>query len=140
MADTLTPPPLAHLPDAGRPAPELGDPGTRGALTIHDKVIQRLATRAALDTAGVQRHSGGIDKLTGRDLPRVHVQIAGDRVRAGIDVAVAWAWPLPTVTADVQANVTHALTAWAGLHVDAVDVSVPAVVEPDAPTPQPRVR
>ena len=140
MADTPTPPPVAPIPDAPRPATTLGDPDARGTLTIHDKVVRRLASRAALDTAGVQRHGAGIDKITGRGLPRVHVQIAGDRVRAGVDIAVAWAWPLPTVAAAVQANVTHALTAWAGLHVDAVDVSVPSVVDPDAATPPPRVR
>ena len=105
------------------------DPGARGSLTIHDKVVKRLVTRAALDTAGVQRRTVGIDKLTGRDLPRVRVQVSGDRVRAGVDVAVAWSWPLAAVAADVQVNVTHALYAWAGLYVDAVDVSVPSVVD-----------
>jgi uncharacterized alkaline shock family protein YloU len=104
------------------------DPGTRGSLTIHDKVVRRLATRAALDTAGVQRQAAAIDKLTGRDLPRVHVQVSGDRVRAGVDIAVVWPSVLPTVAADVQRNVTHALYAWAGLYVDAVDVSVPSIV------------
>lgn len=116
------------------------DPGTRGRLTIGDKVVQRLAARAALDTAGVQHHSAGIDKITGRDLPRVRVQISGGRVRAGVDIAVAWPWPLATVAADVQANVTQALTTWAGLHVDAVDVSVPSIVDPDAPTTRRRVQ
>lgn len=105
-----------------------GDPGTRGTLTIHDKAIRRLATRAVLDTPGVQRQAATLDKLTGRELPRVHVQVSGDRARAGVDIAVAWASVLPTVAAEVQTNVTHALYAWAGLYVDAVDVSVPAVV------------
>lgn len=104
------------------------DPGTRGSLTIHDKVVRRLATRAALDTAGVARQAAAIDKLTGRDLPRVHVQVSGDRVRAGIDIAVAWPSVLPTVAAAVQRNVGHALHAFAGLQVDAVDVSVPSIV------------
>ncbi|WP_197379925.1 Asp23/Gls24 family envelope stress response protein [Mycolicibacterium mengxianglii] len=115
------------------------DPGNRGTLTIHDKVVKQLATRAVLETAGVERQSAGIDKLTGRALPRVHVQISGDRVRAGVDIAVAWAVPLATVAADVQANVTHALYNWAGLYVDAVDVSVPEVVNTD-PAVEPRVR
>jgi uncharacterized alkaline shock family protein YloU len=138
VADAPRPPSAVTQPP--RSASTVEDPGTRGSLTIHDKVVQRLATRAALDTAGVHRHGAGIDKITGRDLPRVHVQIAGDRVRAGVDIAVAWAWPQPTVAADVQANVTHAVSAWAGLHVDAVDVSIPEVIDPDAATPSPRVR
>jgi uncharacterized alkaline shock family protein YloU len=140
VADTMTPPAVQGGTEAARSAATLGDPGNRGALTVHDKVVERLASRAALETAGVHRHGAGIGKLTGRDLPRVHVQISGDRVRAGVHIAVAWAWPLPTVVADVQANVAHALTAWAGLHVDAVDVSVPAVVNPDDATPRPRVQ
>ena len=109
------------------------DPGTRGDLTVNDKVIERIAYRAALDAAGVQRHSGGMDKLTGRRLPRVHVQNAGGRVRANVDVAVIWPWPLPAVAADVQNRVHHALTTWAGLDVDAVDVAVPTIVDAEDP-------
>lgn len=113
-----------------------GDPGDRGSLTVHDKVVERLAARAALDTPGVLPHSGGLDKLTGRDLPRVRVQVAGDRVRAGLDVAVAWPLSLPAVTAAVQRNVAQALTTLAALHVDGVDVSVLSVIA-DSPEQQP---
>lgn len=109
-------------------APLNDDPGARGTLTVHDRVVERLAARAALETPGVRHHSSGLNKLIGRDLPRVRVRIAGDRVRAGLDVAVMWPVSLPAVSADVQLNVTTALTTWAGLHVDAVDVSVLSVV------------
>ncbi len=104
------------------------EPAERGSLTIKDKVVERLATKAALDTDGVLPRSAGLDKLTGRDLPRVRVQISGDRVRAGVDIAARWPMPLPALTASVRRNVAHALSALGGLHVDGVDVSVPAVL------------
>lgn len=104
------------------------DPAERGSLTIKDKVVERLAAKAALDTDGVLPRSAGLDKLTGRDLPRVRVQISGDRVRAGVDVAARWPVPLPALTASVRRNVARALSTMGGLHVDGVDVTVPAVI------------
>ena len=107
---------------------QMAAPSNRGTLTVKDKVAQHLAVRAALDTAGVRTHAGGLDKLTGRELPRVDVSVSGDHVRATVDIAVQWPQPLTTVTAAVRANVTHALSTWAGLTVDGVDVSVAVVV------------
>lgn len=109
---------------------ELADPGDRGNLVIRDKVAQRLATKAALDTPGVEKHAAGLAKFTGRDLPRARVYIAGDRVRAHIDIAVEWPHSLPRVGTDVRRNVAAALSDYAGLEVDGVDVSIPSVVFP----------
>ena len=94
-------------------------------MTIKDKVVERLAVKAALDTDGVLARSEGFGKLTGRDLPRVRVLISGGRVRAGVDIAALWPTPLPALTASVRDNVARALSSLAGLHVDGVDVTVP---------------
>lgn len=104
------------------------DPGERGTLTVKDRVVERLATRAALDTDGVLARSQTLDKLTGRSLPRVRVAISGDRVRAGLDVAARWPMPLPELTAAVRTNVARALTSFAGLQVDGIDVTVPVII------------
>lgn len=110
----------------------LTDPGERGTLIVKDKVVERLATKAALDTDGVLPRAQGLDKLTGRDLPRVRVQISGHRVRAGLDIAARWPTPLTELTDTVRSNVARALTAFGGLQVDGIDVSVPAIiVDPD---------
>lgn len=103
------------------------DPGGRGSLTVHDRVAEQIAAKAALDTAGVRLQSSGLGKLTGRTTPRTHVSIAGGRVRAKVDIAVPWSYQLSAVGAAVRANVTFALSHLAGLQVDGVDVVVAAV-------------
>ena len=107
--------------------PTTGDPGERGALIVHDKVAERIAAQAALDTAGVQRRASGLDKLTGRSLPHTHVSIAAGRVRATVDIAVPWSCTLSAVSAAVRDNVSFALAHLAGLQVDGVDVAVTAI-------------
>ncbi len=104
------------------------DPGERGTLTVKDRAVERLATRAALDTDGVLARSQALDKLTGRSLPRVRVAVSGDRVRAGVDIAARWPMPLTELTAAVRTNVARALTNFAGLKVDGIDVTVPAII------------
>ena len=107
------------------------DPGDRGELVVRDKVAQRVAEKAARDTDGVQSHAAGLDKLTGRELPRAKVYISATRVRAHLDIAVTWPHPLSAVGAAVQRNVTAALTNAVGLRVDGVDVTIQAI--PPAP-------
>lgn len=104
------------------------DPGERGTLVVKDKVIDRIAVLAATATPGVERHASGLDRVTGRDLPRTDVTVAGGHVRARVDIAVTWPQSLPTVAAAVRDTVTERLTALAGLTVDAVDVAVTTVV------------
>ena len=111
----------------------LADPGGRGGLVVHDKVAQRLAVHAARLTSGVHVHSAGLDKLTGRELPRATVSVAGDRARVHVSIAVGWAQPAIGVAADVQRNVTEALSTYAALTVDRVDVAIDAVVDPTLP-------
>ncbi|MBV9089675.1 MAG: Asp23/Gls24 family envelope stress response protein [Mycobacteriaceae bacterium] len=103
----------------------------RGSLVIADKVAERIAAKAARDTVGVQPRTAALDKLTGRELPRVTVMISADRVRAAVHVAVPWPYPLTEVTAAVRDNVAAALSEMAGLHVDGVDVAVSSVVAGD---------
>lgn len=117
-----------HLPGAG------DEPGERGSLTVHDRVAEQIAAKAALDTAGVRLHATGLDKITGHTKPKTHVSIAAGRVRATVDVAVPWSYQLSAVSAAVRANVTFALTHLAGLQVDGVDVAVAAVTRDDAST------
>jgi uncharacterized alkaline shock family protein YloU len=108
------------------------DPGARGSLTVLDRVAEQIAAKAALDTAGVRLQASGFDKITGRSKPKTRVSIAAGRVRAKVDIAVPWSYPLGAVGAAVRANVTLALTHLAGLHVDGVDVVVAAVTDDSA--------
>jgi uncharacterized alkaline shock family protein YloU len=98
-------------------------------LVIRDKVAQRVAEKAARDTIGVQSHAAGLNKLTGRELPRAKVYLSATRVRAHLDIAVTWPHSLPRVGAAVQRNVSDALVNAVGLQVDGVDVAIEAIVD-----------
>ncbi|WP_308280522.1 Asp23/Gls24 family envelope stress response protein [Williamsia sp. DF01-3] len=140
---TLTDPEPESAPASTAPAgaaPQATEPGQRGRLVVRDKVAQRVAERAALDSPDIEAHAGGLDKLTGRDLPRVRVVIAGDRVRAHLEVAAAWPCALPEVARRLQDNVADALEQFAGLHVDAVDVAITRVLSVDDTAPIRRVQ
>lgn len=112
--------PVATEPD--------GDPGARGTLTVKQRVVERLAARAAMETDGVQQFRRGIDKLTGREFPKTDVVVSGDHVRASVEIAVEWGRSLATTAAAVQTNVTEALSTMSGLTVDGVDVRVAVIV------------
>lgn len=98
--------------------------GARGTLTVREKVAQRLAVRAALDTPGVLPFSVGLTKIAGRSLPQAQLTIAGQRVTAHLKVTVAWPAPAVEVARAVQRNVAQTLSTMAALHVDRVDVTV----------------
>lgn len=107
------------------------EPAQRGELVLHDKVVVRIAELAALDIRGVTRQSGRLSKVTGRDLPRVSATIAGSRARVQLDVAAIWPQPLSQLAATVRDRVRQRVATLTGLQVDAVDVSIRALVSPD---------
>lgn len=110
------------------PADPDDDAGQRGTLTIRDRVVHTLAARAALDVDGVVRHSSGLDKVTGHDLPRVDTTIAGGHVRAAVAIAVLWPRPLPSIASRVRSQVSDTLSELTGLDVESVGVSIDAIV------------
>lgn len=100
------------------------DGATRGTLTVREKVAQRLAVRAALDTPDVLPFPESRTKIAGRSLPQAQLTVTGDRVTAHLKVTVAWPAPAADVARAVQRNVAQTLSDMAGLHVDRVDVTV----------------
>ncbi|MET0475674.1 MAG: Asp23/Gls24 family envelope stress response protein [Mycobacterium sp.] len=104
------------------------DPGTRGSLTVRNRAVERLSARAALETDGVQQFRRGVDKLTGRELPKISVVVSGDHVRASVEIAIEWGRPLAATTAAVRSRIAQALSTMGGLTVDGVDVHVAGVV------------
>jgi len=103
------------------------DPGSRGQLTIADRVIDKIAGQAALDVAGVVSSGSGLDTMVGRRLPRVSANTRGDQTRVGVDIAVAWPRSAADVASHVRAAVSDAVSEYAGLKVVAVDVAVTRV-------------
>ncbi|GAA0228720.1 Asp23/Gls24 family envelope stress response protein [Cryptosporangium japonicum] len=132
MAETTTAP---AAPAAGA-RPEPVPAGERGRLRIADRVAERIAVAAARGVDGVAVTSGG---LAGRGYPRAEVVVAGDRVRARLEIAGRWPVPAARLAADVRSTVGEQLTALAGFRVDTVDVTVATIVRDDT-TPGRRVQ
>jgi uncharacterized alkaline shock family protein YloU len=103
------------------------DPGVRGRLSVRQRAVQQWARQAALAIDGVVQHRRGIDKMTGHELPKTDVVLAGDHVQASVDIAVEWGRPLAATALAVQSRVAETLTTMGGLHVDVVDVHVASV-------------
>lgn len=118
------------------------DPGKRGTLTIRDRAVQRIAEAAANSVPGVvpaAQSSSSLNTALGRAYPRIDCEVAGDRVRAQVDIVGLWPVPAPQLGVQVRQVVTDQLQALAGLRVDAVDVTIAKVVRV-AEVPRRRVR
>ncbi len=110
------------------------EPGGRGRLVVADRVVERIATIAAREVPGVTPAGSALGRAVGRRYPKADAQVAGDRVRITVEVAVAWPASLVDVTAGVRDIVRSRLGELAGLQVDTVDVIAAKVVHEDAPT------
>lgn len=113
---------------APAPAPQ------RGRLDLADRVVEKIAVRAALECAGVvstaeDRSSVGdaVQWVVRTDLPRAQAQVGTGATRVAVRIAVRWPCPLPATTAAVRARVGDQVARLTGLRVDGVDVSVSAL-------------
>ena len=51
--------------------------------------MAKIATAAAVNVPGVVRQSGGLTRLTGRDLPRADISMGSDAVAINLDAKIA---------------------------------------------------
>jgi uncharacterized alkaline shock family protein YloU len=103
------------------------DAGERGTLTIRERAVERTALAAVRGVPGVSRDDATLRQLTGRRLPSVDVDVAGDHAIVRVDIAVEWGYPLQRLITDVRATLTDALNAHAGVSVDRVTVHVASI-------------
>ncbi|SFK44124.1 Asp23/Gls24 family envelope stress response protein [Cellulomonas sp. KH9] len=103
------------------------DPGRRGALSVSDRVVQKVALTAAARVPGVASTSSG---LLGRDLPAATARTRGTRAQVDVDVALAWPASAATTARRVREAVGDAVARFAGVRTDRVDVRVVAVTDP----------
>ena len=102
---------------------------------IDDRILRIYALRGALSVPGVIRHSSGINRFTGRSLPRAEIRWDGDHRTVTVDVQIAVSWPSPVV--DIATRVRDVVSTWVtdttGIPVPVVNVEVSAVVPGDGP-------
>ncbi|MEV6283899.1 DUF6286 domain-containing protein [Kribbella sp. NPDC051770] len=116
MADTAT---LAP--------PDLADAGRRGTLEISPRAVERIAEITALKVEGVVRRPATF----GRGLPKARADLAGQRVRVTVELAIEWGHPLDEVAAEVRRVLTHAVPELTGLAVAGVHVDISALAAPE---------
>lgn len=106
-------------------------------VTVDDRVVRAYALQAALSVPGVIDHASGINRITGRHLPRADVRWNAARTGVWVDIQIAAVWPAPVVdvAATVRATVSTWITAAVGVDAAVVNVDVAAVV----PVPGQRV-
>lgn len=138
-----TSPVTAAGADAGR--------SDRGNVTIDDRVVVKIASRAAAenpDVGGVATKVlgatvPGLDRLGGRataldSLPKTTAETDGTQAYLAIELSVRYPAPLPATTAAVRRTVSERVHVLTGLEVAEVDIVVGALVT-DLPA-SPRVR
>ena len=104
----------------------LAPPAERGHLEVHPRVVDQVGRISAGEVDGVVAGRSG--RLVGHDLPTVTSRVDGRRVRLEVSVATAWGRSATAVAAGVQEHVARRVLALTGLQVEAVHVTVAAVV------------
>ncbi len=102
--------------------------GPRGVTDIADRVVERIAGRAAAEVDDVvPAPRTGIARLGGADSdPGVHAHVDGRTARLEVRLAVAYPAPVRQVARRVQAVVRAQVEALTGLDVASVLVEVVA--------------
>lgn len=106
----------------------------RGATTIADEVVVKIATLAARECSESTSAPTPMGKLTGRSLPSADAVVANGRARLRMRIAVQWPTPLGEAAALVRERVSQRVSELTGLHVDDVDIEVDHVVLGPDPT------
>lgn len=134
MPEPLPPPALEPPPKGPQVQVQVQDRAQRGRLVIADSVVERIAAIAAGEVVGVVKAGSGLDQVLGHRYPKATATLAGNRTRIHVEIAIAWPHPLGQVCAQVQDEVRDRVTKFAGVRVDAVDVTAAKVVH--APEPE----
>ncbi len=123
--------------------PPAATPAERGRLLIHDRVVEKVAARAATE---VERATGTPRTVLGRTLGRAtedsavrtSADVDGDLVTVTVSIAVEWPTPVREVAAEVRRRIVQRIEEIVGLQVVEVDIDVPTLLT--RRTPPPRVR
>ena len=94
-------------------------PGDRGSITVTASTLNELVVRAAESVDGAEVRRGR---------RRLDIDVGDGHAQVRLELSARYGVVLPQLAREVQERVTEALTTMCGVEVDAVDVSVEAVV------------
>ena len=110
---------------AGTTSQELAVVEERGATTMADRVVEKIAARAALDVpnaAGLSRRVAGRD--FGRPSVRAQVDVDGQVASVRLELAVEYPASARATTRGVRKHVGERVSTLCGLTVEHIDITV----------------
>ena len=106
------------------------EPETRGRTVIADRVVERIATRAAAEPGPVTGPGGGLPGLSGSAVrPRVTAGVRGRVATVQVALGVTYPAPIRTVTRRVRAQIRARVREMTGIDVRQVDIAVARLPE-----------
>jgi uncharacterized alkaline shock family protein YloU len=132
-----------HGSVVGPPTASPDNAGSRGSLTIADRVVEKIAAVAAgeVDRAsGIPRRLLGttFGRPTSTTRPRASAKVDVTTVSLKVSVSVEYPAPVRDVAAEVRERVARRVYELTGLKVTEIDITVPLFLT-ERPRP-PRVR
>jgi len=92
-------------------------------LDIADRVVAKIAARAASEVAGVEvPNAGGLRELVGSGVPKAQADVDGTTAAVTVVVAIDYPLPIFDTAAEIRRQVVARLAELAGM--DRVDVRV----------------
>ena len=125
--------PLPVRPTGAQPPTTLTATDERGTTTLADRVVEKIAARAALNIA----HAAGLSRrVAGRDFGtlsvRAHVAVDGRVASLQLELAVEYPASARATTRGVREHVAERVDTLCGLTVDHVDITVAVLRRPAA--------
>lgn len=113
----------------------VADP-VRGRTVIAQRVVEKIASQAAVEVSAAGGRSGGLLGLGGRvDLdarPSAAVQLSGRIATVAVTVGVSYPSPLRAVGDDIRRHVATRVDQLTGIEVHRVDVEIAWLVNTTA--------
>lgn len=108
------------------------DPATRGTTTLADRVVEKIAARAATEVThcvGLPRTIAGI--ATGGTAVQASANRDGSVTGLSLKIGLEYPAPVVTTTRRVRGHVSDVVHRLCDLTVDHVDIQVAAMVHPE---------
>ena len=111
------------------------EPHSRGKLVLSKRVVEKIASQAALEIATAGGRSGGFlgfgshADLSSR--PTVSATLSGRTATIEVEVAIAYPNPIGPAAEQVRRQMMERVSSLAGVHVSRVDVTVTALARAD---------
>jgi len=103
---------------------------SRGRTVIAERVVERIATRAAAEPGPVTGPGGGLPGLRGSAVrPRVTASVRGRVATVRVALGVTYPAPVRTITRRVREQVRNRVREMTGIDVRQVDIAVARLPE-----------